>query len=283
MTTARTAPSPSPLGTTAPAPAVSARTGRRRTSILRGLAGVAALIATLEVLSRLNLVNPAFLPPFSEVAARLFGALAEPQLWLHVASTLAAWLIGMLVSAVVAVPLGIVLGLSEVGYQVSRSIVEFARTMPAIALIPLVLLVIGPGLEMKVVVAVYAAVWPILFNTIYGVHDVDPSTRDMARIFGQTRFQIIRRIVLPSAAPLIATGIRISSAIVLIVVITVELVAGGADGVGAFIASNRAQGNQVALVYAGILLTGILGLVINLALGALERRLFGWSTQENGK
>jgi len=252
---------------------------RRRPStatILRGAAGVLGLLIVLEIVSRAGLVSPAFLPPFSTVLGQAVTLFGDPRFLEDLLSTLLTWFLGIGLSTLVAVPVGILLGLSPVTYRASRIVIELIRPMPAVALIPLVLLFLGQGLEMKLVVALYAAVWPILFNTIYGVHGVDPKAKEMARSFGLGTFAVIRRVVIPAAAPFIATGIRISSSIVLIVVITVELIAGGADGLGAFIAENRASGNQVERVYAGILVTGALGLAINTVLGSVERRWLGW-------
>ena len=100
----------------------------------------------------------------------------------------------------------------------------------------------------------------------------------MARSFGVSSAGVIRRVVLPGAAPFIATGIRVSSSIALIVVITVELIAGGAEGIGAFIARTRSTGTEVELVYAGTLMAGVLGLALNMILNSAERRWFGWQT-----
>lgn len=275
---AQVAPDPSP--TTGIRTAVRTRTAQRarRLSLARGLAGVLGLAIVLEIVSRAGIVDEAFLPPFSTTlveAVRLFGDAAFLR---DLGSTLLTWFLGIGLSILVAVPVGIVLGLSRVTFRASRIVIELIRPMPAVALIPLVLLFLGQGLEMKLVVALYAAVWPILFNTIYGVHGVDPKSKEMARSFGLGRLAVIRRVVIPAAAPFIATGIRISSSIVLIVIITVELIAGGGDGLGVFIAENRALGDQVARVYAGILVTGLLGLAINTLLGLVERRWLGWES-----
>jgi NitT/TauT family transport system permease protein len=139
-------------------------------------------------------------------------------------------------------------------------------------------------MEMKLVIVVFAAVWPIMFNTLYGVHDVDPLAKEMARSFGTSRLSVVRRIVIPSAAPLIMTGVRIASSIALIVVVTVELIAGGAQGIGAFISRQRAYGDadSYLAVYAATLTAGILGLVINLAIGRIEKRYFGWDSTTRG-
>jgi NitT/TauT family transport system permease protein len=256
--------------------AAAARRKSRAVSVGRGVAGALVLVGILEVVSRLELVNPEFLPPFSTVLLKSGSLLVDPSFLVDVGSTLLTWLVAMAICIAIAVPLGILLGLSAVTYRASRSAIELIRPLPAVALIPLVLLVVGQGVEMKVIVALFAALWPVLFNTIYGVHGVDPKAKEMARSFQLGRFAIIRRVVVPGAAPFIATGVRLSSSITLIVIITVELIAGGADGLGAFIAQNRAVGNQVTAVYAGILVTGLLGLVLNLLLGAAERRWLGW-------
>ncbi|MHA6969344.1 ABC transporter permease (plasmid) [Glutamicibacter bergerei] len=253
------------------------RLASRRT-LWAGLSGVAGLALILEVVSRAGLVHPDFLPPFSVVLRESIAVWALPDFRADVASTLGSYFLGLTLSALIAIPAGILFGLSEKSYRLTRAVVELIRPIPPVALIPLVVLVFGNGLEMKLVIVMFAAVWPILFNTIYGVHDVDRQAREMAQSFGLRPWRIIRRVVLPSAAPFIATGIRISSSIALIVVITVELIAGGADGLGAFIARSRASGTEVELVYAGTLVAGFLALVINLLMNKAERRWFAWQT-----
>lgn len=253
--------------------------GRR---VLLGVLGMLVLTAILEIVSRLGIVNEKFLPPFSQVVVAMSGLFGDPNFLVDVWSTLSTWAVGLVLSMCVAIPLGILLGLSDIGYRASRSVIELTRPMPPVALIPLVILVLGQGVEMKLVIVIYAAAWPILFNTIYGVHGTDPKAKEMGKSFGQSRFEIIRRIVIPSAAPLIATGVRVSSSIVLIVIITVELIAGGTTGIGSFISRMRGMGDQVHLVYAGILVAGLLGLAVNVLLGWLERRFFAWNRTRGG-
>lgn len=270
---------------TRPAAAVRRRQSAKSATprrLLLGLIGMGVLVAALEIVSRLGLVNEKFLPPFSQVVVAMVGLFSDAGFLGDVWATLATWFFGLVVSMLIAIPLGILLGLSDVGYRASRSIIELIRPMPPVALIPLVILVLGQGLEMKLVIAVYAATWPILFNTIYGVHGTDPKAKEMGRSFGLSRFAITSRIVVPSAAPMIATGVRISSSIVLIVIITVELIAGGTNGLGSFIGRMRGLGDQVELVYAGILVAGLLGLAVNILLGWLERRFFAWSRTRGG-
>jgi len=254
-------------------------------AVWRGIAGIVGLALILEIVSRAGIVNPAFLPPFSSVMTKAITLWGDPIFRGDVLSTLLTYVYGMLIAAVIAIPLGIVFGLSRPAYRATRAIVELMRPIPPVSLIPLVLLVLGAGLEMKLVIVVFAAVWPIMFNTLYGVNDVDPLAKEMARSFGVNRFGVIRRIIVPSSAPFIMTGIRIASSIALIVVITVELIAGGAQGLGAFISRERAYGDAESYlaVLAATITAGILGLIINLAIGWVERRYFGWdSTTREG-
>ena len=258
------------------------RNGRRAGAIWRGVAGVVGLIVILEIISRSGIVDPRFLPPFSSVLWRAVTLWGDAGFRADVGATLLTYLLGIVISAVIAIPLGVVFGLFTPVYRAARAILELLRPIPPVALIPLVLLILGAGLEMKLVVVVFAAVWPIMFNTLYGVHDVDPYAKDMARSFGVSRFGVIRRIVIPSAAPFVVTGIRISSSIALIVVITVELIAGGAQGIGAYMSQQRASYADSTETYVSVLAAtitaGVLGLVINLIIGWAERRFFGWES-----
>ncbi|GAA2243782.1 ABC transporter permease subunit [Herbiconiux moechotypicola] len=263
-----------------PGRAPRARRSPRRTALWRGLAGVVGLALVLEIVSRSGLVNPAFLPPFSSVLTKSVLLWGEADFRADVLATLLTYLYGMLIAAAIAIPLGMVLGLFGPAYRAARAVIELMRPIPPVALVPLVLLVLGAGLEMKLVIVVFAAVWPIMFNTLYGVHDVDPYAKEMARSFGVGRFGVVRRVVLPSAAPFVMTGIRIASSIALIVVITVELIAGGAQGIGAFISRERAfsDAESYLAVLAATVTAGLLGLVINLVIGWVERRWFSWDS-----
>ena len=131
-------------------------------------------------------------------------------------------------------------------------LIEFMRPIPSVALIPLGILLWGQGFTMKVILVAYATAWPILYNTIYGVHDVDPIAVQTARAFGLKRGAILRHIDLPSAAPFIFTGIRISASIGLIVVVGCELLASAESGIGSFILFVSSSGGQMDSVLAGV-------------------------------
>ena len=171
-------------------------------------------------------------------------------------------------------PVGIVVGSSRPLYRAVRAVIEFLRPIPSVALIPLAVLIYGSGLESKVFLAAFASTWPLLMQTLYGVQDVDPVATDTARSFGFSRPQRLLYVTLPSAVPYIATGVRISAAVALILVVTAELVI-GAPGLGREINLAR-QGEAVELMYALIVVTGLLGWRVNVLFTRIERRVLHW-------
>ena len=244
----------------------------------RGLVGVAAFLVLAEVLGRSGAISPSVLPLASTVLARAVGLAGNPQFLGDLAATIEAWAAGLAITVAVAVPSGLVLGSVPGVRTAAHAVVEFLRPIPAVALIPLVALILGPGLRMNVTLIVYAAIWPVLFNTIYGVGDVDPVAKDTLRAFGFGRLDVVRRVSLPAAAPFILTGIQVASSIAIILNIGTGVVTGRIDGngIGAFIADANASGGNTALVLAAALWAGVLGLALNGLLVWSGRRMMPW-------
>jgi NitT/TauT family transport system permease protein len=242
----------------------------------RGAVGLGLLFVVLEILTRAELVSPAYLPPVSGVLATTGRLLVDPSFLVHVAGTVAASAGGLALAAILAVPAGLLLGSSRRADAAAVAAVELLRPIPSVALIPLAILLLGRGIDMRIALVVYAASWPILLNTVAAVRQVDPLARETAHAFGLGRVAVVRSVTLPSAAPFVATGIRVSAAIALIVAISAELIAGGAPGIGTWMLANSQAGVPRELLYSGIVVAGLLGVATNAALGAAERRLFAW-------
>jgi NitT/TauT family transport system permease protein len=234
------------------------------------------LAALVEAASRTELVSSASLPPASAILGRTVGLLSDPAFLAHVAGTLAAWAIGLALAALIAVPAGLALGASRRGHTAASAVIELLRPIPSVALIPLVILALGRGLDMKVALVTYAATWPILVNTLAGVHGVDRVTIETGRVYGLPDRDLLRRVLLPAAAPFAYTGVRISAAIALVAAVGAELLAGGGTGIGTWMLSVSQAGVPRDVLYAGIVVTGLLGLAIDVTLVAGERRLFAW-------
>ncbi|WP_199431372.1 ABC transporter permease [Qaidamihabitans albus] len=246
--------------------------------IVRNLAGLAGFLLLWEAVVRLGLVPEREVPPASVVLARTVSLLGDEPFLRDVIATVLAWAIALGTAIVIAVPAGLLLG-SLPGLRVAtRAIVEFLRPIPSVALIPLVILVVGGGPESKIALAIYAAIWPILYNAIYAFDEIDSLLIDTARSCGAGRMRILASVALPHAAPFIFTGIRMSAAIGLIVVVSTEFIAGAAAGIGQFILAATSGGGRMDLVLAGTVVAGLLGYLINDGLERLGRRLFRWHT-----
>jgi ABC-type nitrate/sulfonate/bicarbonate transport system permease component len=238
------------------------------------LASIVAILALWELLTRAGLLSQTTFPAMSETIAQLFALLGASSFWLAVLDTLKGWALGLAIAIGLGVPLGILIGSSRWLYRAVRVPMEFLRPIPSVALIPLAVLVYGTGLESKVFLAAFACFWPMLIQTIYGVQDADPVAIDTGRSFGLSRLQRMYRIVLPSAVPYIATGLRLTSAIALILAVTAELVIGSA-GLGREI-NVAQQGGALDAMYALIIATGVLGLALNQLSTSVERRVLHW-------
>jgi ABC-type nitrate/sulfonate/bicarbonate transport system permease component len=237
-------------------------------------ASVACVLVLFEILPRIGVLPRDHFPPISETLSTLGEQLGEASFWEAVGNTLQGWALGLGIAAALAIPIGVVIGSSRLLYRATRVLIEFLRPIPSVALIPLAILIYGTGLKSKVFLAAFASFWQLLVATLYGVQDVDPVATDTARSFGFSRFQRLFRVTLPSAIPYIATGVRIASAVSLILTVTAELVI-GSPGLGQAINVARSGGNE-ELMYALIITTGVLGLLLNGVLVLAERRVLHW-------
>src|SRR5205085_4293618 len=107
-------------------------------------------------------------PRASTVVVRMVELMADPKFLTQVLATLEAWAVGLALATVTSVPIGILIGTSELAYRMSSPVIEFMRPIPSVALIPLAILLWGQGFAMKIILVAYATTWPILFNTVYG-------------------------------------------------------------------------------------------------------------------
>jgi NitT/TauT family transport system permease protein len=243
---------------------------------LRGLAGIVVVVAVSQLLAATGAVPREFLPTALDVLTRAVRLAGDPEFLREVAVTVRAWAAGVTLAVAVGVPVGLVLGSIPAVATAARPILEFLRPIPSVALIPLVSLILGAGLVTEVTLVTYASVWPVLFNTVYGVRGVDPVPRETLRVFGFGRPEVVWRVSLPAAAPFIVTGVRLAAAIGLILAVGTEILSGFGDGLGVVIAQAQQAPDGTTDVLAGMVWAGTLGLAVNGVLVAGERRLFPW-------
>jgi len=231
-----------------------------------------------EAAGRLGIISRAALPLTSSVLWRTVLLAGNGPFVADLGATVEAWAAGLAVTVAVGVPLGVLLG-SLPGVRVAtRAFVEFLRPIPSVALIPLVSLLLGPGLRLSATLIVYGAIWPVLYNTIAGIDDVDPVAMETHRAFGFSRLQAVWMVSLPSAAPYIGTGIRLASSVALILDIATGYITGAINGpgIGAYIQQESTGANDLTVILAATVWAGILGLVLDLMLTTVQRRLLRW-------
>lgn len=260
------------------------RSRRRRLRprrLLLGLAGVLTFLLIWELVSRTGVVDPTYLPPATEVLARFGLNLTLTGFWVAIGQTVTSWALGMLLAFALAVPLGTVIGLSPFLRKVTRSTIEFLRPIPSVGLIPLAVLMLGVPLQQSLLIITYGAFWQMFMQVLYGVADVDTVAMSTARSYGFTWWQRVRDVVFPTMLPYLVTGVRLAAAVALILAVTAELVI-GTPGLGQQIAASRDAG-LYASTYALVLATGGLGVIINLGVRAVERRLLSWHQSVRGE
>ena len=246
----------------------------RLAPVVAALLSVAAFLALWQFVSRAGLISEQDLPAMTTTFQELWSMMQTREFWTAFGQTVRGWALGLGIATALAVPIGILLGSSQFALRAFRVPIEFLRPIPSAALIPLLFLTLGTTLKSEVFLATFGAFWPLLVQTIYGVRDVDPVALDTARSFGVGRFERLYRIKLPSAVPYIATGLRISSAVALILAFTAELFM-GIGGLGQIMNVSESFGLTVR-VYALALATGFLGLAIYVVFAAIERRALRW-------
>jgi NitT/TauT family transport system permease protein len=244
---------------------------------IRNLIGLAGFFLLWEGAVRLGLIERVFLPTPTDVAARLVDLLGQESFLRDVIATVLAWLIALALAVAVALPAGLLLGSVPSVRTATRVLIEFLRPIPPVALIPLIMMVLGSGPEAKITLAFYASVWPILFNIIYALDDIDPLLVETARSFGNGRLRVMATVALPHAAPFAFTGLRLSAAIALIVTVSTEYLAGSDLGVGAFIIDTASNIGAMDQVLAGTVVVGVIGFLVNGGLERLGRWVFRWS------
>jgi ABC-type nitrate/sulfonate/bicarbonate transport system permease component len=244
------------------------------TEALVFVVSIAAALALWELISRTGVISQKDLPAMSTSFRELWSLMQTGDFWKAFAQTVRGWALGLGVAMTLAVPLGILLGSSDFAARAFRVPIEFLRPIPSAALIPLLFLTLGTTIKSEIFLAAFGAFWPLLVQTMYGVRDVDPLAMDTGRSFGVGRFERLYRIKLPSAVPYIATGLRISSTVSLILAFTAELFM-GIPGLGQKVNYAQAFGLDKQL-YAYALATGFLGVAIHLVSAGVERRALRW-------
>jgi ABC-type nitrate/sulfonate/bicarbonate transport system permease component len=243
-----------------------------------------ALLAGVEVLVPLAVIavlwfwsagsDVYYFPPLKDVLNTFKDTWLFERIGSDVVPSLVRLFIGYFIAVAVGVGGGIALGLSPVLRRVAAPIVEFLRAIPAPALLPFALLVLGVGNDSKIFVIAFVCLWPILLNAVDGVTGVDPTLVDTGRVYRIPASDRLRRVVLPAAAPQIFAGLRTSLSLALILMVISEMVA-SSNGIGYFVLQSQ-RSFAIPEMWSGIILLGLLGYAFNAVFLLVERRVLAW-------
>lgn len=221
-----------------------------------------------------------YYPPLSRVVDSLREDWLFEQVTTDLLPSLGRFAAGYLIAVAAGIGLGTLIGLSPRLRRASQPVVEFVRSIPPPLMLPFALVVLGVGNDSKIVVIALGSVWPVLLNAIDGVRGVDPLMLDMARSFRLNRRTQVTRVMLPAASPNIAVGMRTALSVGLILMIISEM-QGSTNGLGFRVLSAQ-RSFDTAGTYAGVIVIGVVGLIVNLGFVLAERRIMRWHRGSRG-
>jgi ABC-type nitrate/sulfonate/bicarbonate transport system permease component len=235
---------------------------------------VLALLAGWYAVTAAGVIHPFLLPPPGEVVREAWDLTRSGVIFRFAGVSLLRVIGGFLIGSAVALPLGMLIGRIGVIRDLCDPILELARPVPALALIPLAIAWFGIGEMSKLFLISYAAFFPVVINVIAGFHAVDPTHVRAARSLRASELQIFRDVVLMSAFPYVVAGLRIGMGMAFLVLVAAELIASNA-GLGYLIQEARLNFNT-SRIFVGIIAIGLLGYVLSKTLLELERRVVPW-------
>ena len=265
-------------GKTAAVAAWDAEQSARRRLILVGriVVGV-ALVAFWEYASG-RMIDKLFVSSPSAVSMRLWRWLGDGSLWNHLSITLYATALGFIIGSLVGFVMGLLFGRYRTIADIFDPYITALYSIPKIALAPLFIIWFGIGIESKVAVSASIVFFVVFLNTYAGVRDVNPIYIHATRIMGGNEYHVLRHVMIPSAASWVITGLKVSVPYALVGTV-----------IGEFMSSNRGIGFIIAQatglfdttsVFAGLVILGIVGAVINLGLRHAESWLLRWKAQD---
>jgi ABC-type nitrate/sulfonate/bicarbonate transport system permease component len=195
-------------------------------------------------------------------------------MWDHIGASLTRIVYGFLLSLLIAVPLGLMMGTFKTVSYLTKPIVELIRPIPPLAWIPIFIVILA-GLWGPVMIVFLGIFFPVLLNVIFGVSSVEPILIDAARTLGSRRSQLFTKVVLPFTLPYLMTGIKVGLGIGWMCIVAAEMVGNYGGGVGFFINDMALRGN-FDFMFAGMIVIGLLGILTTGAASLIEGRLFKW-------
>jgi NitT/TauT family transport system permease protein len=238
--------------------------------------GPVVLFIIWDLVVRLGFIKPILLPPPIDALGALIGGLAGGPLMMDFLVTVWRTVQAFLIAAIVGMPLGVLLGSNEKAYRSVEFLIDFFRSTPSSALIPLFLMIFGVSDINKVAIAAFGALLIVVFNSAYGVINARKQRVMAAKVMGATRWQVFKDVLIWESLQPSFVGLRSAVSMALVIVIVAEMFIGADSGLGNRIINSQ-QVMNVKDMYASILAAGALGYALNVLFLMVERRIVHWS------
>jgi len=242
-------------------------------NVIRALLPLAALLSW-HVLSSTGVIQPQYFPSPVTVFEALVELGRSGELGQAVPASLARAGTGLAIGIAIGIVFGVLNGLSRGFEEVFDSSFQIVRQVPFIAMVPLFIIWFGIDESFKIVIITLACIFPVYINTYSGVRNVDPKLVETGRVFGLSRFQSVRQIILPAALPAVLVGVRYSMGVSLLALIVAEQV-NTENGIGhiIFVATGALR---IDIITGAILIYAVLGVLVDITMRFFERRLLPW-------
>lgn len=249
-----------------------------KTKILKFFKKSIALVAFFvfwEIAPRVGIADHQFIPTVTETAATIWKLASTGELFVHILVSMERALLGFALAAVIAIPLGFVLGgWFKSTEEILNPLIQVFSQVNPYSLFPVFILLFGIGEVAKVAIIFWVCIWPILANTISGVKDIDPLLVKSARSMGASKWMLFWKVVLPGAAPALFTGIKNGAGIAFFMLIAAEMI-GASAGLG-WLVLNSEVNYQIPRLFAAVVTIAVLGIAVTYGLNSLEKRLVFW-------
>lgn len=238
--------------------------------------GPIAFVVIWDLCLRMGLISPILLPtPYDTLVTLIEGLNGGPLLTDFLSTTLRT-IQSFLIAAVIGVPLGVLLGSNEKAYKSVEFLIDFFRSTPSSALIPLFIMIFGVSDINKVAIAAFGAFLIVVFNSAYGVINARKQRIMAAKVMGASRWRIFKDVLIWESLQATFVGLRSAISMALVIVIVAEMFIGSETGLGKRIIDSQ-QIMNVKEMYASIIAAGALGYLLNILFLFFERKIVHWS------
>jgi NitT/TauT family transport system permease protein len=234
---------------------------------------IIVFILIWEITCRLGLFHKMLIPPFSDVIIKTWEMFQNGYMTEHLLISLFRASSGFIIAVIIAIPLGFLLGgwFRYINLTLDSLFEVLSQTNPFL-LFHIIIIFLGIGELPKVFIITWACIWPIMFNTIYGIKNINPVIIKAGRGFGLRRVKLFWKIVFPSVTPSIFTGIRISAGYSLFMLIAAEMM-GASKGLGWLISASE-ENYDVLTIFSSVLVIAFIGLAFDETLRLIQKKFF---------